>query len=61
MRHREHQPGEDAIQETSLHIMQHSENQPGHACKRWLYTIATNIIREYFKIVVTGLALMRFY
>ncbi|GCE03895.1 RNA polymerase sigma factor [Dictyobacter aurantiacus] len=47
--HGDRQLAEDAVQETFLRMLQRGGYQTGHPFKPWLYTIATNIIRDYFK------------
>ncbi|GCE17646.1 RNA polymerase sigma factor [Dictyobacter kobayashii] len=50
--HGDRQLAEDAVQETFLRMMQRGGYQSGRPFKPWLYTIATNIIRDYFKSAV---------
>ena len=40
---------EDLVQETLLHVLRQRTYQSGHPFKPWLYTIATNLARDYFK------------
>lgn len=47
--HGDRQLAEDAVQETFLRMLQRGGYQTGRPFKPWLYTIATNIIRDYFK------------
>jgi len=47
--HGDRQLAEDAVQETFFRMLQRGGYQTGRPFKPWLYTIATNIIRDYFK------------
>ncbi len=40
---------EDLVQETLLHVLQERRYVPDRPFKPWLYTIATNLARDYFK------------
>jgi RNA polymerase sigma-70 factor, ECF subfamily len=40
---------EDLVQETLLHVLRQRTCQPDRPFKPWLYTIATNLARDYFK------------
>ena len=40
---------EDLVQETLLHVLQQRTYQAGRPFKPWLYRIATNLARDYFK------------
>ena len=40
---------EDLVQETLLHVLQQRTYQAGRPFKPWLYMIATNLARDYFK------------
>ena len=40
---------EDFVQETFMRLLQRGGYQPGRAFKPWLYAIATNLARDYFK------------
>lgn len=40
---------EDLVQETMLHVLRQRTYQPDRPFKPWLYTIATNLARDYFK------------
>jgi RNA polymerase sigma-70 factor (ECF subfamily) len=40
---------EDLVQETLLRVLRRRTYQSGRAFKPWLYTIATNLARDYFK------------
>jgi RNA polymerase sigma-70 factor (ECF subfamily) len=39
----------DLVQETMLHMLRQRTCPPDHRFKPWLYTIATNLARDYFK------------
>jgi RNA polymerase sigma-70 factor (ECF subfamily) len=43
------QLAEDLLQETLLHMLQQRTYQAGRPFKPWLYMIATNLARDYFK------------
>lgn len=43
------QLAEDLVQETLLHVLQQRTYQSGRLFKPWLYMIATNLARDYFK------------
>jgi RNA polymerase sigma-70 factor, ECF subfamily len=43
------QLAEDLVQETLLHVLQEPRYLPDRPFKPWLYTIATNLARDYFK------------
>lgn len=43
------QLSEDLVQETLLHVLRQRTYQAGRPFKPWLYTIATNLARDYFK------------
>jgi len=43
------QLSEDLLQETLLHVLRQRTYQPTRPFKPWLYTIATNLARDYFK------------
>ena len=43
------QLAEDLVQETLLHVLRQHTYQAGRPFKSWLYTIATNLARDYFK------------
>lgn len=43
------QLAEDLVQETLLHVLQERRYVPDRPFKPWLYTIATNLTRDYFK------------
>jgi len=43
------QLAEDLVQETLLHVLRQRTYQAGHPFKPWLYAIATNLTRDYFK------------
>lgn len=43
------QLSEDLVQETFLRVMQQRICQPDRPFKPWLYAIATNLARDYFK------------
>ena len=43
------QLSEDLVQETLLHVLRQRTYQPGRPFKPWLYMIATNLARDYFK------------
>lgn len=40
---------EDLVQETFLRVLRQRTRHPGRPFKPWLYTIATNLARDYFK------------
>ena len=40
---------EDLVQETLLHVLRQRTFRSGRPFKPWLYTIATNLARDYFK------------
>jgi RNA polymerase sigma-70 factor (ECF subfamily) len=40
---------EDLVQETLLHVLRQRTYQAGRPFKPWLYAIATNLARDYFK------------
>ncbi len=40
---------EDIVQETFLRVLQQHSYQQGRPVKPWLYTIATNLVRDHFK------------
>jgi RNA polymerase sigma-70 factor (ECF subfamily) len=40
---------EDLVQETFLHVLRQRTYQAARPFKPWLYTIATNLARDYFK------------
>ncbi len=40
---------EDLVQETLLHVLQSHTYQSARPFKPWLYMIATNLVRDYFK------------
>jgi RNA polymerase sigma-70 factor (ECF subfamily) len=46
---RDRQLAEDLVQETLLHMLQERRYLPDRPFKPWLYTIATNLARDYFK------------
>jgi RNA polymerase sigma-70 factor (ECF subfamily) len=46
------QLAEDLVQETLLHVLQERRYLPDRPFKPWLYTIATNLTRDYFKSAV---------
>ena len=43
------QLSEDLVQETLLHVLRQRTYQAGRPFKPWLYMIATNLARDYFK------------
>ncbi len=43
------QLSEDLVQETLLHVLRQRTYQSDRPFKPWLYTIATNLVRDYFK------------
>ena len=43
------QLSEDLVQETLLHVLRQRTYQTGRPFKPWLYMIATNLARDYFK------------
>lgn len=43
------QLAEDLVQETLLHVLRQRTYQAGRPFKPWLYMIATNLARDYFK------------
>jgi RNA polymerase sigma-70 factor, ECF subfamily len=43
------QLAEDLVQETLLHVLRQRTYQAARPFKPWLYTIATNLARDYFK------------
>ncbi|MBO0797020.1 MAG: RNA polymerase sigma factor, partial [Ktedonobacteraceae bacterium] len=43
------QLSEDLVQETLLHMLRQRMYQPDRPFKPWLYAIATNLARDYFK------------
>jgi RNA polymerase sigma-70 factor, ECF subfamily len=43
------QLAEDLVQETLLHVLRQRTYQAGRPFKPWLYAIATNLARDYFK------------
>jgi len=43
------QLSEDLVQETLLHVLRQRTYQSARPFKPWLYTIATNLARDYFK------------
>jgi RNA polymerase sigma-70 factor, ECF subfamily len=43
------QLSEDLVQDTLLHVLKQRTYQSGRPFKPWLYTIATNLARDYFK------------
>lgn len=43
------QLAEDLVQETLLHVLRQRVYPPDRPFKPWLYTIATNLTRDYFK------------
>ena len=43
------QLSEDLVQETLLHVLRQRTYQSGRPFKPWLYRIATNLARDYFK------------
>lgn len=43
------QLSEDLVQETLLHVLRQGTYQSARPFKPWLYTIATNLARDYFK------------
>jgi RNA polymerase sigma-70 factor (ECF subfamily) len=43
------QLAEDLVQETLLHVLRQRTYQAGRPFKPWLYMIATNLVRDYFK------------
>ena len=43
------QLSEDLVQETLLHVLRQRTYQAARPFKPWLYTIATNLARDYFK------------
>ena len=43
------QLAEDLLQETLLHVLRQRTYQAGRPFKPWLYSIATNLARDYFK------------
>jgi RNA polymerase sigma-70 factor, ECF subfamily len=43
------QLSEDLVQETLLHVLRQRTYQADRPFKAWLYTIATNLARDYFK------------
>jgi RNA polymerase sigma-70 factor (ECF subfamily) len=43
------QLSEDLVQETLLHVLRQRTYQAGRPFKPWLYRIATNLARDYFK------------
>ena len=43
------QLAEDLVQDTLLHVLQERRYLPDRPFKPWLYTIATNLTRDYFK------------
>lgn len=43
------QLAEDLVQETLLHVLRQRTYQAGRLFKPWLYMIATNLARDYFK------------
>jgi len=43
------QLSEDLVQETLLHVLRQRTYQADRPFKPWLYTIATNLARDYFK------------
>ncbi len=47
--HGNRQLAEDVAQETFLRVMGRGNYQPGRPFKPWLYAIATNAVRDYFK------------
>lgn len=44
-----HALAEDIVQETFLRVLQQRSYQQGRPVKPWLYAIATNLVRDYFK------------
>lgn len=46
------QLAEDLVQEALLHVLRQSTYQAGRPFKPWLYMIATNLARDYFKSAV---------
>src|SRR5260370_18147742 len=40
---------EDLVQETFLHVLRQRTYQSGRPFKPWLYMIATNLARDYFR------------
>ncbi len=46
------QLSEDLVQETLLHVLRQRTYQAGRPFKPWLYMIATNLARDYFKSAV---------
>jgi len=46
------QLSEDLVQETLLHVLRQRTYQSGRPFKPWLYMIATNLARDYFKSAV---------
>lgn len=40
---------EDLVQETLLRVLRQGASPPDRPFKPWLYTIATNLVRDYFK------------
>ncbi|WP_220208369.1 RNA polymerase sigma factor [Reticulibacter mediterranei] len=43
------QLSEDLVQETLLHVLRQRTYQAARPFKPWLYAIATNLVRDYFK------------
>lgn len=43
------QLSEDLVQETMMHVLRQRTYQAGRPFKPWLYMIATNLARDYFK------------
>lgn len=50
------QLSEDLVQETLLHVLQQRTYQIGRPFKPWLYRIATNLARDYFKSAAVRMA-----
>ena len=51
------QLSEDLVQETLLHVLRQRTYQAARPFKPWLYTIATNLARDYFKSAAVGTAM----
>lgn len=45
----DHPLAEDLVQETFLHVLRQHKRPPDRPFKPWLYRIATNLARDYFK------------
>ena len=48
----DHPLAEDLVQETLLHVLRQRTYRAGRPFKPWLYMIATNLARDYFKSAV---------